>query len=192
MKIVDAVKLWLISRRRREESRYEEVLREIQDGQRIDGVWAKSFSESDGDLPKSLARYIRYRMEGIRDDEEVSRQIARAVLEKESTAESSIVLPKPKLDTEVKINQPRPIVAADPGDAYMVATVSLGTISYAGIIAAGALGFLPNLPTILFLVLIATAVSVSPLLYYRWRRHRERDRLNKRYAAFASRHKTRK
>ena len=47
---------------------YELVIDELQKGKEIKGLWAKAFSESDGDEEKTRARYIKLRVEMMGDE----------------------------------------------------------------------------------------------------------------------------
>ena len=51
-----------------EEIIYAEVLAEIKAGIRRDGLWAKALSESNGDINKTKALYIKYRAQSLIDE----------------------------------------------------------------------------------------------------------------------------
>ena len=51
-----------------EEIIYAEVLAEIKAGIRRDGLWAKALSESNGDINKTKALYIKYRAKSLGDE----------------------------------------------------------------------------------------------------------------------------
>jgi len=55
-------------RRKIEEALYEAVSKEIADGIRKEGLWAKSLSETEGDETKARALYIRHRVQAMKDD----------------------------------------------------------------------------------------------------------------------------
>jgi len=51
-----------------EESLYAEALREIESGQRRDGIWAKAMAESNMDQGKAGAKYIKLRVQSLKDE----------------------------------------------------------------------------------------------------------------------------
>lgn len=51
-----------------EEALYAEALREIESGQRRDGLWAKAMAESNMDQGKAQAKYIKLRVQSLRDE----------------------------------------------------------------------------------------------------------------------------
>ena len=51
-----------------EEALYAEALREIESGQRRDGIWAKAMAESDMDQGKAGAKYIKLRVQSLKDE----------------------------------------------------------------------------------------------------------------------------
>lgn len=54
-----------------EEQLYEQVVQELANGQRRDGLWAKALANSDGLEDKAKALYIRYRVQSIKDEIEI-------------------------------------------------------------------------------------------------------------------------
>lgn len=77
-------------RRLLEERLYAEVVQELSQGIRRDGLWAKAIANSNGSdgLAKSL--YIRYRVQSILDEMEISEkqdQIHRKIKQNERTSE---------------------------------------------------------------------------------------------------------
>lgn len=64
--------------RANEEQLYAQVVLEIENGQRRDGLWAKALVTSQGDENKAKAEYIKLRVQSIFDDE-----ILRAVQQSE-------------------------------------------------------------------------------------------------------------
>jgi hypothetical protein len=54
-----------------EEQLYEQVVHELGNGQRRDGLWAKALANSDGLEEKAKALYIRYRVQSIKDEIEI-------------------------------------------------------------------------------------------------------------------------
>lgn len=51
-----------------EEALYAEALREIELGQRRDGLWAKAMAESDMDQGRAGAKYIKLRVQSLKDE----------------------------------------------------------------------------------------------------------------------------
>ena len=51
-----------------EETLYAEALREIESGQRRDGIWAKAMAESNMDQGKPGAKYIKMRVQSLKDE----------------------------------------------------------------------------------------------------------------------------
>lgn len=51
-----------------EEQIYEQVVHELANGQRRDGLWAKALASSDGIEDKAKALYIQYRVQSIKDE----------------------------------------------------------------------------------------------------------------------------
>lgn len=54
-----------------EERLYEQVVHELSNGQRRDGLWAKALANSDGAEDKAKGLYIRYRVQSLRDEMEI-------------------------------------------------------------------------------------------------------------------------
>jgi hypothetical protein len=68
MSIFDDIKTKGATYRLTEEELYGEALREIESGQRRDGIWAKALAESDMDHGKAGARYIKLRVQSLKDE----------------------------------------------------------------------------------------------------------------------------
>ncbi len=68
MGIFDDIKAKGATYRLTEEALYAEALREIESGQRRDGIWAKAMSESDMDQGKAGAKYIKLRVQSLKDE----------------------------------------------------------------------------------------------------------------------------
>jgi len=68
MGIFDDIKAKGAAYRLTEEALYAEALREIESGQRLDGTWAKAMAESDMDAGKAGAKYIKMRVQSLRDE----------------------------------------------------------------------------------------------------------------------------
>ena len=58
-----------------EEQLYEQVVNELANGQRRNGLWAKAFANSDGLEEKVKALYIQYRVQSIKDEFEISEAV---------------------------------------------------------------------------------------------------------------------
>ena len=68
MGIFDGKKTASAVSRLTEEAFYAEALREIESGMRRDGIWAMAMSESDMDQGKAAARYIKLRVQSLKDE----------------------------------------------------------------------------------------------------------------------------
>ena len=51
-----------------EEAFYAEALREIESGMRRDGIWAMAMAESDMDQGRAAAKYIKLRVQSLKDE----------------------------------------------------------------------------------------------------------------------------
>jgi hypothetical protein len=115
------VKQTAIADRLVEEKLYELVHRELESGERRDGLWAKAFQNSQGDEQKANALYIGYRVQSIKDEAEITDLFAEkyAVESKKTQAKLNetqgrqvfyhvhlalIKLPKENVKVAVKIN----------------------------------------------------------------------------------------
>tara|TARA_Y100000816_G_scaffold64335_1_gene42600 strand:- start:240 stop:683 length:444 start_codon:yes stop_codon:yes gene_type:complete len=54
-----------------EEKLYAQVVEEVAQGYRRDGLWAKAQQESDGSLDKTKSIYIKLRVQSIKDEMEI-------------------------------------------------------------------------------------------------------------------------
>jgi hypothetical protein len=86
-----------------EEALYAEALREIESGQRRDGIWAKALAESNMDQGKAGARYIKLRVQSLKD--EVTLSIAEL---KQASAAEQKRLAEPARP-QLKQSSPEPI-----------------------------------------------------------------------------------
>lgn len=75
-----------------EEKLYEQVLREIESGIRRDGLWAKAIQNSNGNDQEAKALYIRYRVQSLKDEIDISNAIGGGA--SRSEIESSDVSPE--------------------------------------------------------------------------------------------------
>lgn len=83
MGIVDEIRLRGVSSRVSEEMLYAEALREVEDGLRRDGLWAKALSQSNMRQDDAMAFYLKLRVQSLRDEiqlamEELQRTTRRA------------------------------------------------------------------------------------------------------------------
>ena len=62
--------------RLREEKLYEQVLNELSQGKKRDGLWAKALAYSEGSDEKAKALYIKYRVQSIKDELEIAEALA--------------------------------------------------------------------------------------------------------------------
>ena len=58
-----------------EEKLYEQVLEELKNDIRRDGLWAKALAESDGSEERAQSIYIKLRVQSIQDEAEVIEEI---------------------------------------------------------------------------------------------------------------------
>ena len=72
MGLIDEIRQKGAEGRLTEEVLYAEVLREMEAGIRRDGLWAKAFSEAGGEEAPSKARYIKLRVQALRDEARVA------------------------------------------------------------------------------------------------------------------------
>ena len=70
-----SVKRELAKDRLFEEKLYEQVVLEIQNGDKRNGLWAKALSHSNGNEEKARAKYIGYRVQSIKDEIDVAEEI---------------------------------------------------------------------------------------------------------------------
>ena len=75
----DKLKRLAAEQRKHEESLYSQVVSELAHGERREGLWAKAFADAEGDEAKSQGLYIKYRVQSLQDELELS-----ATIEKET------------------------------------------------------------------------------------------------------------
>ena len=80
MGFIDEIKSMGASNRVNDEKYYAEVLREMNSGVRRDGIWAKALADSDYDEKRAKARYIKLRVQSLKD--EVSLAIKSSTIDK--------------------------------------------------------------------------------------------------------------
>lgn len=73
--------------RRHDEVLYARVLDELKSGSRREGLWAKAIADCSGDEGRAKSLYIKYRVQSIKDDIEISKESER--LNAESTSGSN-------------------------------------------------------------------------------------------------------
>lgn len=101
MGLFDDIKAKGAAYRLTEEAMYAEASREIESGQRRDGLWAKAMSESDMDQGKAGARYIKLRVQSLRDE------ITVLMAEAKGKSESAVAqLPPPQKPSPTYIPPP--------------------------------------------------------------------------------------
>ena len=71
MGLVDEIRLQGVATRISEEMLYAEVLREIENGIRRDGLWAKALSQSNMQQDTAKALYIKLRVQSLKDEVEI-------------------------------------------------------------------------------------------------------------------------
>lgn len=101
MGLLDDIKAQGASARITEEALYAEVLREIEQGIRRDGLWAKALAQSKMKDDEARARYIELRVQSLRDEISLieksasdiarSNEIARAARQDRFTSSQSKV-----------------------------------------------------------------------------------------------------
>lgn len=78
MALIDGIKLSDATSRLMEEAFFAEALREIESGMRRDGIWAMAMAESDMDQGRAAAKYIRLRVQSLKDEAALRLQAAAA------------------------------------------------------------------------------------------------------------------
>jgi hypothetical protein len=73
MGLLDEIRLKGAEYRLTEEAIYGEVLHEIENGIRRDGLWAKALAESRDSVEQAKSRYIRLRVQALKDEIAVAR-----------------------------------------------------------------------------------------------------------------------
>lgn len=71
MGLLDDIRLRGVASRITEEALYAEALREVEAGQRRDGLWAKALSDSKMNTSDAQALYLKLRVRALRDEIEV-------------------------------------------------------------------------------------------------------------------------
>lgn len=74
MGILDGINRSAALSRKQEEALYELVAEELEAGHKEKGLWLKALANSDGDEGKSMAAYVKMRVQSLADDNELLRQ----------------------------------------------------------------------------------------------------------------------
>ena len=82
MRIFDNFKAQGAASRLNDEAFYAEAMREIESGIRRDGIWAMAPAEADMDQSKAAAKYIKLRVQSLRDELALMREVEAANVEK--------------------------------------------------------------------------------------------------------------
>jgi hypothetical protein len=72
----DNLRLRSAANRLLEERLYEQVVGELANGVRRDGLWAKAIALSDGSTERAKALYIQFRVQSLKDEQEIARNVA--------------------------------------------------------------------------------------------------------------------
>ena len=89
----EKLKLSIAAKRLHEETLYKQVVEELSQGQRRDGLWAKAMADSEGIEDRAKSLYIRYRVQSIQDESELAKaSVKRQELHQEqaSTTEAEL------------------------------------------------------------------------------------------------------
>lgn len=78
MSLWDRVRRATAVERMAEERIYELVMREIESGERRDGLWLKAVEASNGDEKRAKILYIKYRVQSLRDEISLFSNIVQA------------------------------------------------------------------------------------------------------------------
>ena len=84
----EKLKLSIAAKRLHEETLYKQVVEELSQGQRRDGLWAKAMADSEGIEDRAKSLYIRYRVQSIQDESESAKaSVKRQELHQEQEAD---------------------------------------------------------------------------------------------------------
>jgi hypothetical protein len=75
MGIFDKFKTSTAIDRLSEEKLYEQVAQELKAGKKREGIWVKAMAKSDGDLNKAESLYIELRVQAIKDEQAIQKEI---------------------------------------------------------------------------------------------------------------------
>jgi predicted RNA-binding Zn-ribbon protein involved in translation (DUF1610 family) len=54
---------------------YEQVANEVKNNIKIEGIWLKAMSDSEGDIEKAKSLYVKYRVQSLKDIEAISNEL---------------------------------------------------------------------------------------------------------------------
>ena len=191
MSLLDDFKLWRIVRRRQEIQRFEQVHDELGDGVGKKGLWTKSFAEADGQIEKAVAKYIERRVADIKDEEEITWQVlerSKATLPSSSPA-PQLSAPSSQVTT---VRESKSIYAEEPSDRWAVMGLMIGGGGLSAVVILSATDVISSPSVRLVLLVLVVSGAFVPALLYRLRRKRALRLQNKKYEAFANRHKNKK
>jgi len=83
MGIFDGFKAKSVASRLNDETLYAEVMREIESNYRRDGIWAMALADADMDQAKAAAKYIKLRVQSLKDEMALLHEVDAANVEKE-------------------------------------------------------------------------------------------------------------
>ena len=91
--------------RLQEEKLYEQVLLELSTGHKRNGLWAKAIADCNGAEEKAESLYIRYRVQSMKDEIEITKEITEDVAPRRNSGEApekkkTIALEKPTMSLE--------------------------------------------------------------------------------------------
>ncbi len=84
MSILDYFKMQSPLQRLLEEKIYQQVIEEIEAGQRRGGLWLQAVEKSQGDERRAKLEYIRLRVQSIKDELHVAREVHEEIKSKEA------------------------------------------------------------------------------------------------------------
>ena len=92
-----------------EEALYAIAMREVENGLRRDGLWAKALCDSNMDERGAQARYIKLRVQSLRDEHEVNMQIEKQEIDRQQKIEKQRIadsLARDKAIAAAEANRP--------------------------------------------------------------------------------------
>jgi len=155
MSIFDDIRAAGATFRLTEESLYAEAFREIESGQRRDGIWAKALVESDMDQVKAGAKYIKLRVQSLKDEITVfiaEMKKAEAAIQTARISQKAIPTPKPAIRN--------PPLSALRGTAWGIAA-GIGSFIVFALTAGGRSQFEFNVTTFLFFVVTGAVIGLT-------------------------------
>lgn len=89
MRLFDRFKAISALARLSEETLYAQVVKELEAGIRRDGIWAKALIDSNGDQDKAKTLYVRYRVQSLKDEDALQREVETSEQEIRSSREDA-------------------------------------------------------------------------------------------------------